>query len=239
MKNKYLTIYNDLATKIKDGYYKPKHLLPSENELMKIYNVSRDTIRKSLNILTQEGYIQKSQGKGSFVLDINKFIFPVSGVVSLKEINNSLGQTFDTEVLKIEVIKPDKDFTKMLFLETPEDLWQIIRVRKTDNERIILDKDYILKKFVNNLTYDICKNSIYQYFENNLNLKISYAKKQITVEKATEGDQKYLDLNGYNMVVSVKSYTYLEDTNFFQYTESRHRPDKFIFVDFARRNKTV
>lgn len=239
MKNKYITIYNDLATKIKNGYYKPNHLLPSESELMKAYNVSRDTIRKSLNILTQEGYIQKAQGKGSFVLDVNKFMFPVSGVVSFKEINNSLGQTFDTEVLKIDVITPDKDFTKMLFLETPEDLWQIIRVRKTDNERIILDKDYILKKFVNNLTYDICKNSIYQYFENNLNLKISYAKKQITVEKATEEDQQYLDLKGYNMVVSVKSYTYLEDTNFFQYTESRHRPDKFVFVDFARRNKTV
>ena len=29
---------------------------------------------------------------------------------------------------------------------------------------------------------------------------------------------------------------YLEDTSLFQYTESRHRPDKFQFVDFARRN---
>ena len=37
------------------------------------------------------------------------------------------------------------------------------------------------------------------------------------------------------MVVVVKSYTYLEDRSLFQYTESRHRTDKFKFVDFARR----
>ena len=28
-----------------------------------------------------------------------------------------------------------------------------------------------------------------------------------------------------------ESYTYLEDATLFQYTESKHRPDKFRFVD--------
>ena len=98
MSNKYLTIYKELANHIKNGKYKPNDLLPSETELMKAYNVSRDTIRKSLNILTQEGYIQKAQGKGSFVLDINRFSFPVSGVVSFKELGKRLGKEFDTDV---------------------------------------------------------------------------------------------------------------------------------------------
>lgn len=31
-------------------------------------------------------------------------------------------------------------------------------------------------------------------------------------------------------------YSYLDDTTLFQYTESRHRPDKFKFVNFARRH---
>ena len=119
------------------------------------FNVSRDTIRKSLNMLEQNGYIQKTKGKGSFVLDINKFDFPVSGVVSFKEIASELG------------------------------------------------------------------------------LKIAYAKKEITVQNATEEDKKYLDMKSFDMVVVVKSYTYLDDTSLFQYTESRHRPDKFVFIDFT------
>ncbi|XLG13386.1 Trehalose operon transcriptional repressor [Bacillus velezensis] len=35
----------------------------------------------------------------------------------------------------------------------------------------------------------------------------------------------------------VKNRVFLEDTSLFQYTESRHRLDKFRFVDFARREK--
>ncbi len=55
------------------------------------------------------------------------------------------------------------------------------------------------------------------------------------MERATKEDKRYLDLQDFNMVVVVKSYTYLSDASLFQYTESRHRPDKFKFVDFARR----
>ena len=79
--------------------------------------------------------------------------------------------------------------------------------------------------------------SIYEYIEEVLGLKIAFAQKEITVESATLEDKKLLDCEGYDMIVVVKSYTYLDDTRLFQYTESRHRPDKFKFVDFARRTK--
>lgn len=236
MSNKYLSIYKELAKHIKNGEYKPNDLLPSETELMKTYNVSRDTIRKSLNILTQEGYIQKAQGKGSFVLDINRFSFPVSGVVSFKELGKRLGKEFDTDVKILELIEIKDNKYSYLNFNKNETAWKIYRTRKIDNENIILDKDFILKKYVKDLTYDICRNSLYEYIENKLNLKIAYAKKQITVEKCNEEDKMYLDLKDYDTVAVVKSYTYLEDTNIFQYTESRHRPDRFVFVDFARRN---
>ena len=77
--------------------------------------------------------------------------------------------------------------------------------------------------------------SLYEYLENTLGLKIAYANKEITVQMATEEDRKLLDLKNFDMVAVVRSYTYLDDTSLFQYTESRHRADKFIFVDFARR----
>ncbi|EPS54521.1 trehalose operon repressor, partial [Clostridium botulinum Af84] len=66
-----------------------------ENEMMKEYNVSRDTIRKALNLLESNGYIQKVKGKGSFVLDINKFDFPVSGLTSFKELSTSIANAKD------------------------------------------------------------------------------------------------------------------------------------------------
>lgn len=237
MDSKYLKIYNDIVSKIENGIYNPNDKLPSEKELMDGYDVSRDTVRKSLNILEQNGYIQKTKGKGSFVLDINKFNFPVSGVVSFKEISRKLGRDSDTEVESLKCTVPRRTIAKHLELKLEEKVWEIVRARSIGGEKVILDKDYVLQRVVEHLTVDICKDSLYDYIENQLGLKIAYAKKEITVQKATEEDKKYLDMKGFDMIVVVRSYTYLDDTSLFQYTESRHRPDKFVFVDFARRHQ--
>jgi GntR family transcriptional regulator, trehalose operon transcriptional repressor len=61
--NKFNEIFLDLEQKILAKEYPPHSLLPSENQLIKIYGVSRETIRKALNLLTTEGYIQKNKEK--------------------------------------------------------------------------------------------------------------------------------------------------------------------------------
>lgn len=237
MSSKYFNIYNELANNIENRIYKVNDVVPSESELMKQYAVSRDTARKALIRLEQNGYIQKQRGKRATVLDISTFDFPVSGVVSFKEIANKLGPDSKTIVDELKCIESSEDISQKLELDNGEKVWKIVRSRSIAGERIILDKDYLVQKHVANITQEICENSIYEYIENELGLKIAYAKKEITVQSATEEDKKYLDMKSFDMVVVVRSYTYLDDTSLFQYTESRHRPDKFKFVDFARRYK--
>ncbi|HBJ2612506.1 TPA: trehalose operon repressor [Clostridium botulinum] len=235
MESKYLTIYNEISNKVENNKIESGEKLSSENEMMKEYNVSRDTIRKALNLLESNGYIQKVKGKGSFVIDINKFDFPVSGLTSFKELSTKMGVESNTLVKELKLMKPDNFLMKQLNLSKNDDVWKVIRVREINNKKIILDKDFFNKKYVPLLTKDICENSIYEYLENELGLKISFAKKEITVQQATEEDKSYLDFENYNMIVVVKNYIYLDDMSLFQYTESRHRPDRFKFVEFARR----
>ncbi|MDZ5254294.1 trehalose operon repressor [Clostridium sp. LIBA-8841] len=235
MSSKYLNIYNEIVGKIDSGIFETNSKLPSESQLMEEYEVSRDTVRKALNLLEQNGYIEKAKGKGSFVLDMNKFNFPVSGIKSFKEIEKNLGKKCETIVEELTLKNPSESIMKKLEVSPNEYVWSLIRTRNIDGEKIILDKDYLNSEFVPRLTEEICKNSLYDYIEGELGLKIAYAEKEITVQKATEEDRRLLDLRGYDMVAVVKSYTYLEGRNLFQYTESRHRPDKFKFVDFARR----
>lgn len=63
----YASIADDIISKIKSGTYKTGTLLPPERELMKIYSVQRTTIRRGLEILSSNGYIQKAAGLGSVV----------------------------------------------------------------------------------------------------------------------------------------------------------------------------
>lgn len=235
MDKKYLIIYNNILNKIENEILKPYDKLPSESALMKEFNVSRDTVRKSLNLLEQNGYIQKSKGKLAFVLDINKVAFPVSGITSFKELAIKAKWKYKTYVKQLEVVKNNKKLMNKLKISEEDEVWRLKRVREIDDEKVILDKDYIIREFVPGLTEEICKESIYDYIEKELNLKISFAKKEITVQSVNEEDKMYLDMKNYNMIVVVKSYVYLDDATLFQYTESRHRPDRFRFVDFARR----
>ncbi len=232
---KYLYVYNEVADKIENGEFSSNAKLPSEAQMMKKYGVSRDTIRKALTLLEQDGYIQKIKGKGSFVLDINTFDFPISGLTTFKELENKIGKKSRTIVKELELIHPNYFLMKQLKISKEDQVWKVVRIREIDGEKIILDKDFFRKKYVPVLTKEICQNSIYEYLEKQLDLKISFARKEIVAREATQQDKRYLDLQDYDMVIVVKNFVYLEDISLFQYTESRHRPDKFKFVDFARR----
>ncbi|MGL5647974.1 MAG: trehalose operon repressor [Clostridium sp.] len=233
MESKYLKIYNEVVSEIENGILEPNEKLSSETEMMEKYSVSRDTVRKALNKLEQNGYIIKKKGKGSFVLEMARFDFPLAGVVSFKELSQKLNGKIVTYLEKFNLITENHPIRKKL--KCNDDIWEIIRVREINGEKIILDKDYLNRSLIPNLTKEICKNSIYEYIETILGLKIAFARKEITVRQVTIEDKNLLDIEDFNYIVICKSYTYLENGELFQYTESRHRPDKFKFMEFARR----
>ncbi|NUU60751.1 trehalose operon repressor [Paenibacillus agri] len=233
--NIYQSIFNTYAKRIQSGKIPPGTKLPSENELMSSYSTSRETVRKALNLLVQHGFIQKIRGKGSYVLDIGRMNFPVTGLTSFKEMSGKIGRSTRTLVQRTVCTGASPSIADCLQIEPGEPVWEVIRVREIEGERIILDKDYFRPDKVVLLTEELAAGSIYEYLEQTLNLVISYAKKEISVEEATDEDRALLDLNGLTHVVLVRNFVFLEDTTLFQYTESRHRLDKFQFVDFARR----
>ncbi|RKQ30899.1 trehalose operon repressor [Oceanobacillus halophilus] len=233
---KYLTIYHDLVKKIQTNVWTKNSLLPSENEFASMYDTSRETIRKALNLLAQNGYIQKVRGKGSVVIDFNKFSFPVSGIVSFSELVEELGLSSRTIVQNLDYTDKS-EILETLDATDGDKVWNVTRIREISGEKVILDKDYYNERFVPKLMKEICEGSIYKHLEEELGLPISFAHKEIVVEEPTEEDRDLMDLEGYHNVVIIKSHVHLEDTSLFQYSESRHRPDKFRFVDFARRVK--
>ncbi len=234
-KNIFSQIYTDYTQRIESGLLKSGLKLPSEHEIAEEYATSRETVRKALHLLAQNGYIHKVRGKGSFVLDMNRMQFPVSGLVSFKELSERLGRTARTLVHEASKIPCPPYVARQLQIAEQEPVWKVVRAREIEGEKVILDKDYFLASVIPALTEEIAGESIYAYLEGELSLKIAYAKKEISVEKASEEDKRLLDLARDNHVVVVRNYVHLEDTTLFQYTESRHRLDKFQFVDFARR----
>lgn len=63
----YVQISDVLRAEIKRGVYPPGKPLPSETSLSQRFEVSRLTARRAVRILTSEGLVEVSPGRGAFV----------------------------------------------------------------------------------------------------------------------------------------------------------------------------
>lgn len=63
----YVAIERDMRKKIEDGNWAVGTKLPHENLLASNYKTSRQTLRKSLAILSADGYLYRVPGKGTFI----------------------------------------------------------------------------------------------------------------------------------------------------------------------------
>ena len=61
----YLQVKDILIKRIQEKIWATGTLIPTEQELMDEFNVSRTTIRQAISILVQDGLLEKKQGKGT------------------------------------------------------------------------------------------------------------------------------------------------------------------------------
>jgi len=227
---KFKDIYHVLKNNIDNGKYDASMMLPTEMDLVEKFDCSRNTVRRAINELSKDGYVQSVKGKGVIILESRESIeLPIGNLLGLQELH--LKKKFTTSVVNFSEITIDESLSRMTALKLNTQVYHLHRIRYFDNEPIILDVNYFSADVVKDLTIEIAQNSIYEYIEKKLNTKILASKKVIVVEHATELDKNFLDLGTYDCVAVVKTYAYTDSGKLFEYTESRHRPDKFVFVE--------
>jgi GntR family transcriptional regulator len=76
----YRRIADDLRGKIESGELAPGNQLPTENDLMKQYGASRNTIREAIKMLVTPGLVETRAGQGTFVTESpNPVVSTLSG----------------------------------------------------------------------------------------------------------------------------------------------------------------
>ncbi len=113
----YVQLVNLLRSHIASGQFSPGSRLPSEAQLCKKYDISPMTVRRSINLLIDQGLVDTTQGKGTFVkpialesvnFSLNNFVEILSddrARVRLLEVNACLASLEAAEQL---AIKPDE-----------------------------------------------------------------------------------------------------------------------------------
>jgi GntR family transcriptional regulator len=65
----YRVLADQLQGYIRNGYWAVGNIIPTEAQLCEQFSVSRSTIRKTLEYLTQKGYLERKAGKGTWAVD--------------------------------------------------------------------------------------------------------------------------------------------------------------------------
>ena len=98
----YIQLANILRRQIAEGAFRPGDQLPSEAQLCRRYGISPMTVRRSINMLSDQGVVSTAQGRGTFVkpLELSTAIFDLQDLFA----NGTYG---DIKLLDVRVVTAD------------------------------------------------------------------------------------------------------------------------------------
>ena len=116
-------LYQQLVDSIKEqilsGKIKEGDKLMTEQEFSEAYNVSRITVRKAMEMLSDEGIVVKKQGIGTFVAS-KKLNRVMESVLSFTESCERAGHKASAELISLEWKKASVSVAKHLNVEEGE-----------------------------------------------------------------------------------------------------------------------
>ena len=102
----YLKVKNHLRERIASGHWVAGDLLPSEAELVALFEVSRMTVSRALRELSQEGLIERLQGVGTFVAQLHR----ISSTLNVRDVHDEIlqrGHQHTAKVHSLATLKAD------------------------------------------------------------------------------------------------------------------------------------
>lgn len=238
-KAKYEEIYRSLKRKIEGGTYPFGELMPSESILVEVFECSRNTVRRAIAGLAEEGYVQPIHGKGVRVIyqPVERTAFTVGGIETFQETVERNHLSASTKVIAFRCCQADEALSQLSGFPVGTQVYYVERVRNLSGKPLILDINVFLASLVPNLTEEIAQSSVYAYIEQVLGMQIATSKRRITVEHATELDERVLELGSYDCLAVISGQTFNADGVMFEYTQSRHQADYFCFLNTATRKR--
>ena len=144
----YYQLKSLILEEIKDGSYKPGDLIPTEDELGKMFDISRTTVRQAITELVNEGYVYRVKSKGTFVSEpkINRTV-PGSNysenTATFEHEIQTAGHTPKTVIREMKVIDTPSIMMEQGYHSPTGKALYMVRVRYVDDQPLEYIISYI------------------------------------------------------------------------------------------------
>lgn len=226
-----MVLYHELLNALKKQVTKMDvgEKLPSERQLCLDHNVSRTTVRSAIAELEKSGYVERLQGKGTFVSRPPKRQ-NLSNYYSFTDQTRSLGKTPKTIILDFNITNKPSYINKNLGLENEENFIAFTRLRLADDEKMLLETTYVPYKGFEELTRDLLNTyPLYNIFENYYNLKVYKVREDFSVDKVNKDQAEKLGIKPDTPVLKIKRTSYDKKYKIIEFTVSYARADIFNY----------
>jgi len=127
---KYRLIANRLMQQIRGGQIRVGDLIPTENELMRAYGVSRSTVRNAVQVLKSMGVVQSRRGSGSRVIGDGSGHQLVEEIYSIRDLV-AVGHMTRRELVVSKVVEADDVLADIFSCSPGRRLVEVEMVRRT------------------------------------------------------------------------------------------------------------
>ncbi|MEG0944567.1 MAG: GntR family transcriptional regulator [Angelakisella sp.] len=232
---KYAQIIEYFTEKIKRKELAEGEKIPTEEDLCRLFNVSRITVRQALDEMVRQGDIIKIQGKGSYV-GTKKANLQLNNLQGFSEEMRSKGLTPSTQLVEIKMITPPEDVAQKLMLGNLTKVYSMVRVRYADDIAMAVEHAYIPFYLCTNLEQQELTGSMYTVLEKIYNIRIVRAKQNLEAIRIDKNSAQLLSVKPGTPALQVERVSYLADGTVCEFVKSVYRGDKYKFyVDLERK----
>ncbi len=160
----YLQLCEIIKRKIESQEWGVGSQIPTEDELCKMYDVSRATVRAAVLELVRQGYLYRQQGKGTFVkqLTTDELIM----LTSFRELMLEPGVEFSTEVRVQTTMMPIGTIGNLLNISLDKHIIYIKRLTVVEGKPVIIQEIHIPLHICTDLLHEnVAANSLFGLFK--------------------------------------------------------------------------
>ena len=231
----YSQIKESIKQRILDGDYAPHERLPSESELMKIFGVSRITVRQALRDLHNDGLVFSVQGKGTFVSK-PKAVQDVQRLQGFGEAMSPKGYETSARVIGVSESRATQEVAEALEITRSNKVIELIRVRYLNREPISIDHSFFPFEIGQKLLGRDLTQDIFPLLENEFGILLGHADLQIESTSADEEQAGLLNVQGGSPILKIKRLVYAKSGNPVDFEYLSYRGDAFQYQLRVDRN---
>lgn len=226
----YLKIKSDLLEKINNGTYKEGDLIPTEIELSNIYNVSRPTVRQAIQLLVDDGYLEKRRKRGTMVCQKKIEQEFTQKILSFNIEMKEKGLTTSTKIISLKIENASEEIATALGISISEKVCKLVRLRYINSKPNVIVTTYIpYNQFPDIETVDFIHSRLYDYLSDKGN-PVTRIKRKLETIKADETTAALLDIQKNDPIFYFHSYGYGNDNRVIEYSISKYRGDINYFI---------